>query len=105
MAGVGRVSDSCTPAGNYADARCAVSCTGHGEDILDEALAVRIAVRVGDGLGLDDAVERSFKEAAARHRDFAAICVDRHGHARCAETLGVLVAAYLDGKGHFQATF
>lgn len=105
MAGVGRVSDSCTPAGNYADEHCAVSCTGHGEDILDEAVATRIVVRVGDGLSLDEAVDRSFAEATARSRDYAAICVDRHGNARCAETLGLLVAAYLDEAGAFRTTF
>jgi L-asparaginase len=105
MAGVGRVSDSCTPAGNYADAHCAVSCTGHGEDILDEALATRIVVRVADGFALADAVERSFSEARARNRDFAAIAVDHHGTALCAETIGTLVAAYRDEAGHFRTTF
>lgn len=104
MAGVGRVSDSCTPAGNYANDWCAISCTGHGEDILDEALAVRVAVRVTDGMSLLDAVERSFSEARERGRDLAAICVDRSGNIAWQATLGVLVAAYFDGET-FRATF
>jgi L-asparaginase len=104
MAGAGRVSDSCTPAGNYANEACAVSCTGHGEDILDEALATRIVLRVTDGLSLDVAVERSFHEAKERSRDFAAICVDCDGNAHCAETIGLLVAAYRNDAGAFTTT-
>ncbi|QXE21536.1 peptidase T2, asparaginase 2 [Richelia sinica FACHB-800] len=38
---IGRVSDSATPAGNYATKQAGVSCTGIGEDILDECLAAR----------------------------------------------------------------
>ncbi|UFP96732.1 isoaspartyl peptidase/L-asparaginase [Gloeobacter morelensis] len=105
MAGVGRVSDSCTPAGNYATDRCAVSCTGHGEDILDEALAARIAIRVGDGMSLPQAFERSFAEAEARGRDFAAIAIDSDGRTCWSVTMGILVAAYFDGNGAFCATF
>jgi asparaginase (EC 3.5.1.1) len=33
---IGRVSDSAMPAGNYATHHAAVSCTGIGEDIIDE---------------------------------------------------------------------
>ena len=33
---IGRVSDSAMPAGNYANSQAAVSCTGIGEDIIDE---------------------------------------------------------------------
>ncbi len=104
MAGVGRVGDSCTPAGNYADEHTAISCTGHGEDILDEALAARIAVRVVDGLSLDAAFERTFAEAQTRGRDFAAIAVDRDSNVSWSVTMGILVAAYLDGD-QFKATF
>ncbi|MEL6321809.1 MAG: isoaspartyl peptidase/L-asparaginase, partial [Cyanobacteria bacterium J06626_14] len=38
---VGRVSDSAMPAGNYASPHSGVSCTGIGEDIIDECLAAR----------------------------------------------------------------
>ncbi len=34
----GRISDSATVAGNYANAFCAVSCTGVGEDIVSKML-------------------------------------------------------------------
>ena len=38
---IGRVSDSAMPAGNYATSKAAVSCTGIGEDIIDECLAAK----------------------------------------------------------------
>lgn len=49
---IGRVSDCGSPAGNYASAEAAISCTGVGEEILDEGLATRIVVRVIDGMTL-----------------------------------------------------
>jgi L-asparaginase len=54
---IGRVSDSAMPAGNYASHHAAVSCTGIGEDIIDECLAARIVVRVTDGLPLAEAMD------------------------------------------------
>ncbi|MDT3405792.1 UNVERIFIED_CONTAM: L-asparaginase [Pseudacidovorax intermedius] len=38
----GRISDSATVAGNYANPFCAVSCTGVGEDIVSNATATKI---------------------------------------------------------------
>lgn len=60
---IGRVSDSAMPAGNYATSFAGVSCTGIGEDIMDECLAPRIVVRVTDGMSLKEAMQRSFAEA------------------------------------------
>ncbi len=94
---IGRVSDSATPAGNYANSLAAVSCTGIGEDILDEALATRIVVRVTDGLSLEAAFEKSFREAASRQRDFGAIGLDHQGAIAWGKTCDVLLAAYWDG--------
>ncbi|MGQ9866889.1 MAG: isoaspartyl peptidase/L-asparaginase [Pseudanabaenaceae cyanobacterium] len=94
---VGRVSDSATPAGNYASALAAVSCTGVGEDILDEGLAVRIVVRVTDGLSLAEAFARSFAEARARHRDLGAIGLDATGAIAWGKSCPVLFAAFHDG--------
>ncbi len=95
---IGRVSDSATPAGNYANTFAAVSCTGIGEDILDEALACRIVVRVTDGLSLAEAFAKSFQEAAARQRDLGAIGIDHQGHLAWGKTCDVLLAAYWDGE-------
>lgn len=95
---VGRVSDSAMPAGNYANEYAAVSCTGIGEDIIDECLAARIVVRVTDGMSLEDAMQRSFGEAEERQRDFGAIALDANGRIAWGKTSQTLLAAYHDGQ-------
>lgn len=94
---IGRVSDAAMPAGNYADAHAAISCTGIGEDIIDECFAPRVVVRVGDGMALPDAFARSFLEAASRKRDFGAIGIDAQGTIAWGKTSEVLLAAYHNG--------
>jgi L-asparaginase len=95
---IGRVSDSAMPAGNYANAYAGVSCTGIGEDIIDECLAAKIVIRVTDGAGLAQAFQRSFQEAGARQRDFGAIGIDAQGNIHWGKTSDVLLAAYHDGQ-------
>ncbi|MBF2025966.1 MAG: isoaspartyl peptidase/L-asparaginase [Oscillatoriales cyanobacterium C42_A2020_001] len=95
---IGRVSDSAMPAGNYATAQAAVSCTGIGEDIIDECLAARIVIRVVDGLPLREAFERSFKEAYQNQRDLGAIGLDATGAITWGKTSEVLLAAYHTGN-------
>jgi L-asparaginase len=94
---IGRVSDSAMPAGNYATAHAAVSCTGIGEDIIDECLAARIVVRVTDGQPLSSALEKSFKEAHQNQRDFGAIAIAESGTIGWGKTSEVLLAAYHTG--------
>jgi L-asparaginase len=94
---IGRVSDSATPAGNYANQYAAVSCTGIGEHILDEGLAVRIVVRVTDGMELEQAIAKSFAEAKSRQRDFGAIAIDYRGTIAWGKTSSILFAGYHDG--------
>ncbi|NEP10419.1 MAG: isoaspartyl peptidase [Symploca sp. SIO2C1] len=95
---IGRVSDSAMPAGNYATSKAAVSCTGIGEDIIDECLAARIVVRVTDGLSLAEATERSFIEAKENQRDFGAIAINATGAIVWGKTCELLIAAYHNGK-------
>lgn len=95
---IGRVSDSAMPAGNYATSHAAVSCTGIGEDIIDECLAARIVVRVTDGMPLQAAFDRSFREAQRHNRDFGAIGLDANGAIAWGKTSQVLLAAYHDGN-------
>jgi L-asparaginase len=95
---IGRVSDSAMPAGNYATADAAVSCTGIGEDIIDECLAARIVIRVTDGLPLQQAFERTFKEAHRNQRDLGAIGLDATGAIAWGKTSEVLLAAYHTGE-------
>jgi L-asparaginase len=94
---IGRVSDSAMPAGNYATRRAAVSCTGIGEDIIDECLAAKIVIRTSDGLSLPAAFERSFDEAQKNQRDFGAIGIDATGAIAWGKTSEVLLAAYHTG--------
>lgn len=96
---IGRVSDSAMPAGNYATRQAAVSCTGIGEDIMEECLAPRIVVRVTDGMTLLDAMGRSFAEAQHHQRDFGAIAIDATGAIAWGKTSEVLLAAYHNGNG------
>ncbi|MEB3338444.1 MAG: isoaspartyl peptidase/L-asparaginase [Leptolyngbyaceae bacterium] len=95
---LGRVSDSAMPAGNYANNQAAVSCTGIGEDIIDECLAPRIVIRVTDGLSLEKAFERSFLEARQHQRDFGAIGLDATGAIAWGNTSAILLAAYHNGE-------
>ena len=95
---IGRVSDSAMPAGNYATNQAAISCTGIGEDIIDECLAAKIVIRVSDGLSLLQAFERSFAEGAKNKRDFGAIGIDRTGKIAWGKTSEVLLAAYHTGE-------
>ena len=95
---IGRVSDSAMPAGNYATSNAGVSCTGIGEDIIDECLAPRIVVRVTDGMSLKEAMQRSFGEAQQNKRDLGAIALDVSGAIAWGKTSEILLAAYHDGE-------
>jgi L-asparaginase len=94
---LGRVSDSAMPAGNYANSSAGISCTGIGEDIIDECLAARLVIRVTDGLSLSQAFEKSFTEASQRQRDLGAIGIDRTGIIAWGKTSEVLLAAFHTG--------
>ncbi|MGF1512807.1 MAG: isoaspartyl peptidase/L-asparaginase [Elainellaceae cyanobacterium] len=94
---IGRVSDSAMPAGNYATPTSAISCTGIGEDIIDECLAPRIAVRVTDGAALEAAFARSCAEAHRNQRDLGAIGLDHKGAIAWGKTSDILLAAYHTG--------
>ncbi len=95
---IGRVSDSAMPAGNYATNNAGVSCTGIGEDIIDECLAPRIVVRVTDGMSLKEAMQRSFGEAHQNKRDLGAIALDMSGAIAWGKTSEILLAAYHNGE-------
>ncbi|EOR94056.1 Isoaspartyl aminopeptidase Asp-X dipeptidase [Arcticibacter svalbardensis MN12-7] len=58
----GRISDSATVAGNYANAFAGISCTGVGEDIVSAALAAKIVTRVTDGFSLQEATDKTMAE-------------------------------------------
>ncbi|OKH19706.1 isoaspartyl peptidase/L-asparaginase [[Limnothrix rosea] IAM M-220] len=94
---IGRVSDSAMPAGNYATTVAGVSCTGIGEDIIDECLAAKIVIRVTDGMTLAEAMQKSIDESTKNQRDLGAISLDVQGNIVWGKTSEVLLAAYHDG--------
>ena len=95
---IGRVSDSAMPAGNYADASAGVSCTGIGEDIMEECLAAKIVIRVTDGMTLVDAMQKSMTDCHDRHRDVGAIAIAYDGTISWGKNSEVLLAAYHNGE-------
>ncbi|MCA2694665.1 MULTISPECIES: isoaspartyl peptidase/L-asparaginase [unclassified Microcystis] len=95
---IGRVSDSAMPAGNYANPWAGVSCTGVGEDIIDECLAAKVVIRVTDGFSLAAAVKKSMHESQTNGRDLGMISLDRQGNIVWGKTAEILLAAYHDGQ-------
>ncbi len=94
----GRVSDSGMPIANYANAHCALSATGIGEDIIDQGLSVKIATRAQDGLALADAFAKTFKEVRAKNRLMGAVGLDRQGNVAWDTTTDVLIYAWKNKK-------
>jgi L-asparaginase len=94
---IGRVSDSAMPAGNYAAASAGVSCTGIGEDIMEECLAARLVIRVTDGMSLPDAMQKSMSECRDRQRDLGAIAIAVDGTISWGKTSEIILAAYHNG--------
>jgi L-asparaginase len=80
MERVGRVSDTCTVAGNYADRLGAVSCTGIGEDIVDAALATRLVHGLEHKLGLKELSDRILLTLREHAWRAGYIAVDHRGN-------------------------
>ena len=95
---VGRISDSATVAGNFANEYCAVSCTGVGEDIVSNATAAKIVIRVTDGFSLNDAVEKTFSELKEIDGFAGAIAIDKNGNVAHQDSHPTMVFASYDGK-------
>jgi L-asparaginase len=93
----GRISDSATVAGNFANDDCAVSCTGVGEDIVSAAVASSIATRVADGFTIDKAFDKTFSELAKFDGFAGAIGLDKYGNMFWQESHPKIVFAAYDG--------
>jgi L-asparaginase len=93
----GRISDSATIAGNYANENCAVSCTGVGEDIVSGAIASKIVTRVTDGMPLPKACEKTFSELKPYNGFAGAIAVDKGGNIFFIDSHPKMVFASFDG--------
>ncbi|MCF6157145.1 MAG: isoaspartyl peptidase [wastewater metagenome] len=75
-----RVSDSATVAGNYASEFAAISCTGIGEQIVNDGVAVRIETRVRDGRSVIEASDIVYEEANSRQYQYGWIGIDYKGN-------------------------
>jgi len=95
---VGRVSDSATVAGNYANAFCGVSLTGVGEDIVSNATAAKIVTRVTDGFTLKDAFAKTFDELLPYDGFAGAIAIDYKGNVYHQDSHPSMVFASFDGE-------
>lgn len=93
----GRISDSATTAGNYANAFCGVSCTGVGEDIVSASVATKIVTRVTDGQAIQQAFEKTFAELKPYDGFAGAIAIDRMGNMYHQDSHPKMVFASFDG--------
>lgn len=93
----GRISDSATVAGNYANSSCAVSCTGVGEDIMSNATSAKIVTRVTDGMTLQEAFNKTFKELTEIDGFAGAIAIDHHENIYHQDSHPTMVFASYDG--------
>lgn len=94
----GRISDSATVAGNYANEFCGVSLTGVGEDIVSGAVAAKIVTRVTDGFSLKEAFEKTFNELKAFDGFAGAIAIDKEGNIYHQDSHPSMVYASFDGE-------
>lgn len=94
----GRISDSATVAGNYANEFCAVSCTGVGEDIVSNATSAKIVTRVTDGMSLQEAFDKTFTELKTIDGFAGAIAIDKNGNIYHQDSYPTMVFASFDGN-------
>lgn len=94
----GRISDSATVAGNYANGFCGISCTGVGEDIVSGAVAAKIVTRVSDGFSIADAFAKTFDELKPFDGFAGAIGIDKDGNICHLDSHPKMVFASYDGK-------
>ena len=94
----GRISDSATVAGNYANEFCGVSLTGVGEDIVSNATAAKIVTRVTDGFSLQDAFTKTFNELKPYDGFAGAIAIDNQGNIFHQDSHPSMVFASFDGN-------
>lgn len=93
----GRISDSATVAGNYANEFCGVSLTGVGEDIVSNATAAKIVTRVTDGFTLKEAFDKTFSELKVIDGFAGAIAIDHEGNMYHQDSYPSMVFGSFDG--------
>jgi len=86
----GRVSDSGTIAGNYASKFAAITVTGIGEQITNDAVASKTETRIRDGMSLKEAFNKTFVEAKQRKHFYGYIGIDSKGNYGVAHTTNAM---------------
>ncbi len=86
-----RVSDSPTTAGNFANADCAVSATGIGEQIMDFSVAANLCSLVEAGVPLERASRELLKRARRQHAEFGFIALNRKGEINAGKTTPTMI--------------
>lgn len=99
MERVGRVSDSCTVAGNYASSFAGVSCTGIGEDIVDGTLATRVVHGVEHGLSITEACEQVHVKMSRSGWSAGLIALDKSGEWAAIKTTEIMYWTAIDSAG------
>ncbi|GAA4334585.1 isoaspartyl peptidase/L-asparaginase [Mucilaginibacter gynuensis] len=94
----GRVSDSATTAGNYANAFAGISCTGVGEDIVSGSIATKIVTRVSDGFSLHAASDKTLDELKPYNGFAGIIGIAANGDIYHDDTHPYMVWALCDGE-------
>jgi L-asparaginase len=94
----GRVSDSATTAGNYANAFAGISCTGVGEDIVSGSVAAKIVTRVTDGMPISIATAKTLDEMKPYVGLAGIIGNSKNGDIYHADTHPYMVWALHDGE-------
>ena len=95
----GRVSDSPTVAGNYANHFAGVSATGIGEHIVNAAVATKIVTRVEDGMSLESAVEKSIFEGQEKDDHYGVIAIGNDGTIIVNKTKDTVFYSFRDDTG------
>tara|TARA_B100001093_G_scaffold261990_1_gene250400 strand:+ start:15895 stop:16791 length:897 start_codon:yes stop_codon:yes gene_type:complete len=86
----GRVSDSGTIAGNYASKYAAITVTGIGEQINNDAVASKTETRIRDGMSLIDAFNKTYTEAKRKRHLYGYIGIDANANYGVAYTTNAM---------------
>jgi len=93
----GRVSDSASIAGNYANKYSGVSVTGIGEHIINSGVAVKICTYVQLGMDLKSAVKKIIQNAKKNNYKFGLISISKDGDIIIDKTTDEIFYASYDG--------
>lgn len=89
-------------AGTFADAICAVSCTGKGEEFIRHGIARRVAWLAGEGPVAIDEVARACLEQILQPGDGGLIAIDHSGAISLRATTPAMPRGAADSSGRFE---